>query len=332
MKSKGKLRPKIYDVVFLYLTFIPFAVLGTYSRLGIYRLSKYDPSYITPTSTIWPNIVASFLLGVTRETHSIISIDSVMLPCLTTGFCGTFSSFSSLMLELFQHSTNKGLDRKAYPNAGYGVMEFISVLLVQLAASCGGLILGQSIMRNILNYYYNCHRTLVRLIRGIGYISQIACIPIVASQIALAVIFKGDSRFWTVGSLFGVVGAAVRLELSNRLNSKFGWFPLGTFMCNVISTTIASVLFMLKNGLKDHNSQRLVNNNEALSMMTYLTLGFCGGMSTLSTFVYEGQVMGLPKACIYYLLSIGIGFALTVIIIGSYAWKHNLEATQQLFT
>lgn len=324
--NKRVINEKLYETLLVYLTFIPFTVLGTYTRLGIFRLSSYEPSYITATSTIWSNMVACFLFGAIRYADGIITIDSYTLPSLTTGFCGTASSFSSFILELFQHSTHSAISGAQYPNAGYGVMEFLSVLLIQLVASGGALVFGQTVARHLLNHYTSYHKKLQKFINYGGKLMRFACIPIVVSQIVLAIVFSGNSRFWTLDALFGIVGASIRFELSKHFNNRFNWFPMGTFLANIISSTLACVLFILRYGLKDGHP--LVTNAEATSMVLYLLLGFCGSLSTLSTFVYEGNNMPITNACWYYFLSVGICFCVSIVITGTYAWTHRIQDIQ----
>ncbi|CDO92306.1 unnamed protein product [Kluyveromyces dobzhanskii CBS 2104] len=210
-------------------------------------------------------------------------------------------------------------------------MEFISVLMVQLLASGGSIVFGQTVAKNLLNHFSSHHAQLQKVLKICGKLMRYACIPIVVSQLVLAIVFDGSSRLWTVCALFGIVGAIIRFELAKRFNNgKYGWFPWGTFVANVSSTTIASVFFLLKYGLKD--GQLLVTNKEASSMLQYLTLGFCGSLSTLSTFVYEGYNMPIIHASLYYFSSIAICFCISILIVGTYAWTHGILPTERLIS
>ena len=260
----------------------------------------------------------------------MIELDGLLLPAIATGFCGTFSSFSSFILELFQHSTNQGLSRAAYPNAGYGVMEFISVVLIQLIASGGALVFGMAVMRHLLTNYNINSNKIQRSSKFLAVIARWSCVPIIVSHIVLSIVFTKRAGFWTISSLFGIVGSSVRWELSNVLNNRYKWFPLGTFLSNITSITIASALFLARYGLK--NGQLLIKKNESLDMITYLILGFCGGMSTLSTFVYEGYKMNLIHSTIYYIISVGICYIISILIIGIYGWLNGIMPTETLLT
>lgn len=318
--------------VFLsYATFIPFTLFGTYVRIGIYKLSLYHPSYVTPTSTIWANITACFLMGAVHHTSTIIMMDPMISTALTTGFCGACSSFSSLIVELFQHSTNQGLTQTAFPHPSYGVAEFIAVLLLQLTASGGGLVFGIKLMTHVLDRWEHRHIDMRNFMAVVGFIARCACIPIIIVILVLSIIYKGSSRFWTLSPLFGIFGSTVRWELSKQFNGKSDWFPVGTFLTNTLGTLIECVLFLLANGLK--NGKLIVSGDEAGDILNYLMLGFCGGMTTLSTFMLEGyKAKKLRHSSFYFTLSIMVSYIFTVVIIGSYAWTHGIETSDSLYS
>ncbi|CAI6827354.1 BPK_HP2_G0050660.mRNA.1.CDS.1 [Saccharomyces cerevisiae] len=66
-------------------------------------------------------------------------------------------SFSSMLLEMFEHSTNLTngniANHTKLPNRAYGIMEFLSVLLVHLMVSMGSLIFGRQLGKEVIVAY-----------------------------------------------------------------------------------------------------------------------------------------------------------------------------------
>ncbi|CAI4903702.1 BPG_G0053420.mRNA.1.CDS.1 [Saccharomyces cerevisiae] len=81
----------------------------------------------------------------------------VLFLGVTTGYCGALSSFSSMLLEMFEHSTNLTngniANHTKLPNRAYGIMEFLSVLLVHLMVSMGSLIFGRQLGKEVIVAY-----------------------------------------------------------------------------------------------------------------------------------------------------------------------------------
>lgn len=75
----------------------------------------------------------------------------------------------------------------------------------------------------------------------------------------------------------GGLGSVLRYFFSKWINTNAGWFPLPTFMANVLACGLFGIVCAL-------TYQKLEFNESFKKLM--LT-GFCGGLSTFSTFNYE---------------------------------------------
>jgi fluoride exporter len=79
-------------------------------------------------------------------------------------------------------------------------------------------------------------------------------------------------------ALGGALGAMLRYGLSGWMHAATGWvFPIGTLLVNVVGSFIIGVVLELGSG-------RYLFSPETRLL---LTTGFCGGLTTFSTFSYE---------------------------------------------
>lgn len=76
-------------------------VLGALARVGLAELAPHGPGG-WPWATFAVNMAGALLLGYFVARLRDHPEDSLVHPFLTTGICGTLTTFSTLQLELFQ--------------------------------------------------------------------------------------------------------------------------------------------------------------------------------------------------------------------------------------
>lgn len=76
-------------------------VLGALARVGLAQATPHGPD-AWPWGTFAANMVGALLLGYFFARLSDHPEDSLAHPFLTTGICGTLTTFSTLQLELFE--------------------------------------------------------------------------------------------------------------------------------------------------------------------------------------------------------------------------------------
>jgi len=76
-------------------------VLGAVARVGLAQMTPHGPDQ-WPWGTFVVNMVGALLLGYFFARLRDHPEDSLAHPFLTTGICGTLTTFSTLQLELFE--------------------------------------------------------------------------------------------------------------------------------------------------------------------------------------------------------------------------------------
>ncbi|KAL7473962.1 hypothetical protein ACHAXS_014253 [Conticribra weissflogii] len=169
--------------------------------------------------------------------------------------------------------------------------------------------------------------------------------PTVLSLVLLALYLLGDVR-WNIpfyrrlwmASLLSPLGTYCRWKLSSFNNSRVSfpkcrrrppsphkppaWFPLGTFLANLsgslVSAAIAAVLTSSSFRDRDYD-----DTSWTTSVLAALSLGFAGGLSTVSTFVKElvelseGRPAHENKAFGYWVGTVGGCGVVGLVVYGS---------------
>lgn len=131
----------------------------------------------------------------------------------------------------------------------------------------------------------------------------------------------------TFSMLLSPLGAILRWYLS-RLNSverstRAPYWPLGTFSANLLATVSVSAAFVAQN-VGEANQNRLSVGITGCHALYGVQEGFCGCLSTISTFAVELQNLKTRRAVGYAFGSWLIGLIMCVIIVGSPWWSSGM--------
>ena len=104
--------------------------------------------------------------------------------------------------------------------------------------------------------------------------------------------------------LGGGLGSIFRYLINLLIKNPEGQFPINTFLVNMIGSFLIGII------LGYLNENNYINNN----IILFLVIGFCGGLTTFSSFTYDSyELINFGKIfflIIYNFLSISIGIAL----------------------
>ena len=306
------------------------SVWGVLARKGITALTSYTGAYLS--GVVCANFVACYVMGAAVESEvfwASLLLDKALsfsvkgtipvFAAITTGFCGSCSSFSSMVLEMFSAAANLPPVTAAYPNAAYGILGAFEVLLTHLGLSSAGFYAGKHAARYLEHANYSIgtrtYRVLELLNSALGVGGYIAALVLVGVKPA------SEWRTWTLSVVFAPWGAIARYLLSRRLNSITSAFLWGTYTANVSGSILLAVLQVLvRGGRRRLSAIPLVANVNACGVLVGLDDGFCGCLTTVSTFIVELCALQTGHSYIYGAASVGTSFACMLLIFGSYTW------------
>lgn len=312
------------------------AIFGVLARKGLQVLTLYSGTFLE--GVIWANFVACVVMGLAVESelfwakltesskHDPKYASKAAVPLyvgITTGFCGSCSSFSSFILQAFTKAANLPPTSITYPNPAYGILGAIEVVVAHLAMSVCGFRLGVHLNRVTEKTNYSLSfRTYMLLETAVCVVGVLAYIVVI---VLVAVKHEGDWRSWTFSCIFAPWGAFLRYILSKRFNPLLKTFPMGTFVANFSGSLILTVLVLLARGRSHADSPRqIVSSQIGCHILQGLDDGFCGCLTTVSTFVVELLALDHSNSYRYGSVSILLSFCGMLLILGSYNWAVGL--------
>lgn len=270
-----------------------WGMCGSIAREGLIALTGYEQ-----WGPLWANVAGCIVMGF----HENYIHDPIYAPKVGVGFCGSFTSFSSLIVSLFLYSTTP---QPKWRTDGYGVMAFMALLIIEVACSISSLFFGRHLEKLARTYHVLIrpnYATIQYLGAAIGLAAWIACLVIACTV--------STDRNWPLIAVFTPFGVYCRFYAS-KLNRPE--YRIGTFTVNMIGTILACIFNILQH--PDIGASVL-----QIQVLKGLSDGFCGSLTTVSSLVLELTNLPLPKAYSYGILSFGLGFCFAVLIIGSFDW------------
>lgn len=338
----SRVATELYTVSWL----IFFSLLGTLARLGVEAITLY-PNSPFPSRVLWANLGGSFAIGFLVEdrqlfreewgspdpnapaaNHGKIKKTLPLYIGLATGFCGSFTSFSSFVRDAFLALTNAlespspnspyHTDPVVFPrNGGFSFLALMAILVAHPAISMAALQVGAQVALATQPFLPTLPFTLCRkILDPLAVLLGFGCW---LGAVFLGIWPAGNAIHWRSRAVlplaFSPLGCLLRFYVSKHMNARIAAFPLGTFVVNIFGTAVLGMAFDLQ-----HASSIGATNSTSCAALQGIMEGFCGCLTTVSTWVAELQGLRRRHAWVYGLASIGVGLALMVIIMGSMGW------------
>ncbi|KAL8697631.1 MAG: hypothetical protein Q9201_007028, partial [Fulgogasparrea decipioides] len=321
---------ELYTVSYL----IFFSILGTLARLGLQALTIY-PGAPVQTGVLWANVGGSLIMGFLAEDRKLFgswsspsfqpsqqqhtSNDKERLPFasthkkqhaafkktipfyigLSTGFCGSFTSFSSFIRDAFlalanalpvpvSHTSFTRVDPAStvHRNGGYSLMALLAVIITTVSLSLSALAVGGHLALAVEKYtpsitYIFARRFMDRFIVLLAWGCWLGAVLMATwppdREGGPAYTGNGRER-WRGQVLFATVfaplGCLLRFYISLHLNSRIAFFPLGTFAINMLGTAMEGMFYDLQ------HSRLTGGGLVGCQVLQGLMDGFCGAATT----------------------------------------------------
>lgn len=269
--------------------------------------------------------------GPSLTRHKVIKKTIPLYIGLTTGFCGSFTSFSTLMgdtfLALSNDLHNPNTDHILPRHAGYSFMAVVAIIMYTISLSHAALIAGAHLAVGIEKFTPTLPFTFTRkfldpafVVLGLGCWLGSIFLALWPPDRDL-----GIREFWRGRAVFAVVfaplGTLLRYYVSLLLNPRIRKFPLGTFTANIVGTMILGMCFDLQHA---RNVVGL-NRRTGCQVLTGVIEGFCGCLTTVSTLIAELSDLDVRHAYPYWFATFATGLGVLVVIMGSMRWTVGFD-------
>ncbi|KAG7290743.1 Fluoride export protein [Staphylotrichum longicolle] len=315
----SRLATQLYTVSYL----IFFSILGTLARLGLQALTTYPGTPIIFPS-IWPNFAGSLVMGflsedrmlfrdesppgtptdeenangnsaAVKQSHAALKKTIPLYIGLATGFCGSFTSFSAFIRDIFLALANDLPHDNPSRSGGYSFLALLAVPITTVSLSLSALFVGAHLAIALAPLTPSLPRPLRGALDRLGVLLGWGCW---LGAVFLSIFPPAGHADWrgeaTFALVFAPLGCLLRFYASLRLNGRVAAFPLGTFVVNIAGTAVLAMAWDLA-----HSGVGGGGGVVACQLLAGVLDGFCGCLTTVSTWVGELAALRRRHAYVY---------------------------------
>jgi CrcB protein len=270
--------------------------------------------------------------------HSRVKKTIPLYIGLAVGFCGSFTSFSSFMRDAFLSLSNNLPTPQNHPypdgfsipsststihrDGGYSFLALLAIILLTLSLSLSALKIGAHIAivfdpwTPTISFTF-LRKFLDRIIVFLGFGCWLGAVFLSIWSPNTA--WRGDALFAVV---FAPIGCLSRFYISLWLNGVSPSFPLGTFVVNIFGTAVEAMSFNLQHV---RFADAVGGGRVPCQILQGVMDGYCGALTTVSTFVAELQGLRRAHSYVYGSASVVGGLVMVVAVMGGVRWGVGWE-------
>ncbi|KAL0949493.1 hypothetical protein HGRIS_009547 [Hohenbuehelia grisea] len=292
---------------------IPGSIMGALARLGLQALATYEGQSIFPLAYAQSLgcLIMGFCLAI-KEPFGLFY--GPLYTAFTTGFCGSLTTFSGWQLDIFNSWVNAASSRRG------GLRDFVDGIgksVFTLSLSLGSVAFGMR-LGHATKPYLRAPSPLKRTPRyAISVVSVLCLAAVFPTFFRLPTDFRHRA---TAALLFAYPGVLTRYFLSLGLNPLNPSFPVGTFAANMLGTALVATFHVLQ-------STRQPPSPTSCAILQGLIDGYCGCLTTVSTFAVEVVSFHIWKGSRYVLGSWVVAQLLLLVILGPSFWSAHVSKT-----
>ncbi|KAI9765740.1 MAG: hypothetical protein M1840_007174 [Geoglossum simile] len=254
---------------------------------------------------------------------------------LSTGFCGSLTSFSSFARDAFLALSNTIPASAPHRSSFSSFLALVAAVILTLSLSLSALQFGAHVaiaLAPILPSMVGPFRRMRRVVDWLGVVLGLGCW---AGAVIMAV-YPPDRRGgpqnplgtrperWRKDVLFALpfapLGTLLRFYTSLLLNPLLSSFPLGTFTANITGSFLLAMAWDLQHSTSHHTTV------PGCQILQGFQDGFCGCLTTVSTWVVELRGLRRRHAYVYGGVSISVAVGGLVGIMGGVRWSKEFRA------
>ena len=299
--------------------------VGVVCRIGLSELAHWDG--VPLFASFYSQLVGTLIMGFTVAHKQVLMEHHVFLyQAITTGLCGSITSFSTWNQEAMAVLLQMGYDQPDNAARGFG---WATTLLLGLGMSLGALGVGRHLAA--LSPWSGERLERRQIVSGTATTSisltdsrlqcchcnrkhhalKWACLWVCLTGVMVAgaglLIHRWDVAF---SILFAGAGTYCRWHLA-PLNKALTSFKLGTFIVNVMGVWLLGGVLAL---------QWFYSGDWVQQVLVGVGTGFCGCLTTVSTFIVELSGMTVRCAYLYAITSILAAQVGLLLILGPVQW------------
>jgi CrcB protein len=288
------------------------AMLGVLAREALVLTAPYSP-----ISTFMSNLVGTGVLAYTSSAmqQGLSFAYSPICVGICTGFCGSLTTFSTWQVAaaLVVSPVPSGLSPAQLAYQWFEV-EFFG-MAVNLMGWDVGIHLWEAVpLRCRAAPLPSAPAPALRDPTKAGASDVVgAAVSAAVFALAAAAVVSLTALLYTpllFALCWGPFGALLRWRLG-KLNSLVSSFPLGTFAANFVGCGLAALVHVLELSIP--------GSSVPCRVLSGFSFGFCGALTTVSTFVFELKHLTRTQAYLYGLSTVVLSQALALLIIGTFA-------------